>query len=117
MGMVNYELSIRGKQNLETLSRKLVLNRSADLIQNKSMLQFTMYRKVAKEIKEIRLQWSKKMNVLKKKGFDAKDALNVKKDATKIKDLEYLKTQEIPGPFTLIDEIDKFIESDTVSDR
>ena len=33
--MINYELSIRGKQNLQTMSRKLVFNRSADLIQNK----------------------------------------------------------------------------------
>lgn len=53
--MVNYELSIRGKQNFEAESRKLVLNRSADQIQNKSMLPFTMYQKAAKEIKEIRL--------------------------------------------------------------
>ena len=56
------------------------------------------------------------MNELKKKGFDAKDALNVKKDAAKIKDLEYLKTQEIPGPFMINDDIDKFIESDSMSD-
>ena len=80
------------------------------------MLPFTMYQKVAKEIKEIHLQWSEKMNGLKKKGFEAKDALNVTEDTTKIKDLEYLKTQEIPGPFMLNYDIDKFIESDTVSD-
>ena len=53
---------IRGKQNLETVSRKLVLNRSADLIKEKSMLPLTNYRKAAKEIREIRLQWSEKMN-------------------------------------------------------
>ena len=39
-----------------------------------------------------------------------------KRNATEIKDFEYLKTQEIPGPFTLNYDIDKFIESDTVSD-
>lgn len=72
--MVNYELSIRGNQNFEAEFRKLVLNRSADQIQNKSMLSFTMYQKAAKEIKEIRLQWSEKMNELRKNGFDAKDA-------------------------------------------
>ena len=64
--MVNYQLSIRGKQNVETLSRKLVLKRSVDLIQSKSMLPFTMYQNLAKEIKEICLQWSEKMNELKK---------------------------------------------------
>ena len=38
-----------------------------------------MYQKAAKEIKEIRLQWSEKMNELKKKGYDVKDALSAKK--------------------------------------
>ena len=99
VGMVSYGLSIWRKQNLETVSRKLVLNHSADLIQNNWMLQFTMYRKAVKEIKEVHFQWSEKMNELKRKGFDVKDALNVTKDAAKIKDLEYLETQEIPGPF------------------
>lgn len=98
VGMVSYGLSIWRKQNLETVSRKLVLNHSADLIQNNWMLQFTMYRKAVKEIKEVHFQWSEKMNELKRKGFDVKDALNVTKDAAKIKDLEYLETQEIPGP-------------------
>ena len=55
------------------------------------------------------------MNELKKKGFDAKDVLSVKKYTSKSKDLEYLKTQETPGPFTINDDIDKFIESDTAS--
>lgn len=98
VGMVSYGLSIWRKQNLETVSRKLVLNHSADLIQNNWMLQFTMYRKAVKEIKEVHFQWSEKINELKRKGFDVKDALNVTKDAAKIKDLEYLETQEIPGP-------------------
>ena len=64
--MVNYQLSIRGKQDVETLSRKLVLKRSVDLIQSKSMLPFTMYQNLAKKIKEICLQWSEKMKKKKK---------------------------------------------------
>ena len=43
----------------------------------------------------------------------SKDALNVKKDASKLKDLEYLKQQEIPGPFTTATDVKAFIESDT----
>ena len=61
------------------MSKKLVLKHSADLTQKKSLLRITMYQKAAKEIKDIPLQWSEKMNELKKKGFDAKDAINVKK--------------------------------------
>ena len=36
VGLVNYELSIRGKNNLESVSRKIVLNRAEDLIQDTS---------------------------------------------------------------------------------
>ena len=49
------------------------------------MLLFTMYQKAAKEIKEINLQWSERMNELKKKEFDVKDALNLKKALLKLK--------------------------------
>ena len=39
------------------------------------------------------------MQELQKKGFETKDALNMKKDASKLKDLEYLKSQKVAGPF------------------
>ena len=45
----------------ESCNRKLVFNRSADLIQNKSILPFTVYQKAAIEIKVINLQWPDKM--------------------------------------------------------
>ena len=45
------------------------------------------------------------MKELQKKGFDEKDAMNLKKEASK------LKNQTIPGPFTSTDEIDKYISS------
>ena len=34
VGLVNYELSIRGKKNLESVSRKIVLKRAEDLVQD-----------------------------------------------------------------------------------
>ena len=46
VGMINYELSITGKGNLDSVLRKLVLNRSADLVQDKSA-SFGKYRKEA----------------------------------------------------------------------
>ena len=53
------------------------------------------------------------MVLLEKEGYQAKDALNVKKDASKVKDLEFLKQQQIPGQFTAATDIKAFIESDT----
>ena len=52
------------------------------------------------------------MKALEKEGLQAKDALNLKKDASKLKDLEFLKHQQIPGPFTAVEDIKTFIESD-----
>ena len=70
--MLYYELSISGKQYLETVSRYLVLNRSADPIQNKSLLSFSKYRKAAKEIKDIPIKWSEKMNEFVNEHKDTK---------------------------------------------
>ena len=115
--MVNYELSIRGKGNLDTVSRKLVLNRSADLITNNAS-SFTKYRKAAKDIQRIRVQWNAKMKELEQKGYESKEALNLKKDASKLKDLEFLKNQQIPGPFTSADDVDMYINSElTIKDK
>ena len=111
VGLVNYELSIRGKNNLESVSRKIVLNRAEDLIQDTSN-SYKKFKKEAKHIQEIKVKWSEKMKALEKEGFQAKDALNVKKDASKLKDLEFLKQQQIPGPFTAVEGIKTFIESD-----
>ena len=50
------------------------------------------------------------MEQLRKDGFDDKDLVNLKKDADKLKDLEFLKAQTIPGPFTSKEEVDEFLE-------
>ena len=111
VGMINYELSIRGKGNLDSVSRKLVLNRSSDLLKE-NCSSFKKYRKAAADIKKIRVKWNAKMKELEKRGFDTKEALNLKKDASKLKDLDFLKTQTIPGPFSSTKDVDMFLESD-----
>ena len=69
------------------------------------------YKKEAQCIKDIKVKWSEKMVLLEKEGYQAKFALNVKKDASE--DLEFLKQQQIPGQFTAATDIKAFIESDT----
>lgn len=67
VGLINYELSIRGKENLGSASRKVVLKRSADLIQEKGT-EFSRFKKEAKEIEEIKIDWNEKMKELAKEG-------------------------------------------------
>ncbi len=104
VGLVNYELSIRGKSNLESVSRKVVLKRAEDIVQNQSQ-NFMRFKKEAKCIEDVKVEWSAKMKELEREGFDAKDA-------SKLKDLEYLKKQQLPGPVTSTEELKNLLETD-----
>ena len=77
VGMVNYESSIRGKNQLKTISSKLVINKSYDLL---SHTLPSKYKKRSKKIEELRLEWTENMKDLQKVGFEQQDLLNIKKD-------------------------------------
>ena len=77
----------------------MVLNRSADLIESAKSLN--QYRKAAQSIKEIRVKWNNRIKELEKLGYDNKEALNLRKDASKLQDLEFLKTRSRPIMYLL----------------
>ena len=118
VGMVNYEVSIRGTANLPSVSRKLVINKSADLLSKNSL---SGYKSSAKMIDEIKIEWTERMRELQAKGFEKQDLLNLKKDSNKLKDLEFLKQQIPPGPFTKREEVESYMaiaeESKIKNDR
>ena len=64
VGCFNYEISIRGKSNLETASRNIVLNRSADLIAKVDPTTIKSFRKQTEEVKKLKIAWNKKMKDL-----------------------------------------------------
>ena len=112
VGRFNYEVTIRGKQSIDVISKKLVLNKSFDLIQEMALNgEFKKYKKEVAIIKDIKLEWNKKMKVLEEKGYAAKEIANISKDAKKLEDLEFLKSQVIPGPFTNTDQVSNFMKS------
>jgi hypothetical protein len=88
VGMVNYELSIRGKGNLESVSKKVLINKSSDLL---SVDPLRKYKKAAIEIDNLKIEWSEKMKILQKEGFKHQDLLNLKKDNQRLQDLHFLK--------------------------
>ena len=89
VGIVNYETCIRGKNNLRSVSQKVVIKKSADLLSNE---QLRKYSKQARKIENLRIEWTNKMKALQKEGFQQQDLLNLRKDTIKLKDLEFLKT-------------------------
>ena len=62
VGLFNYEISIRRKKNFEAASRKLVLNKSNNLMFNpQTNTSYKNFRKAANEIKELKIDWNLKM--------------------------------------------------------
>ena len=113
VGFVNYELDIRGKQNLESVSRKMVLNKSADL--TKKLTDLKKYRKPTAEIKELKFAWNKKMKKLEESGFSQKEIANTNVERQKLDDLDFLGKQILPGPLTSSGSVTTFMESETES--
>ena len=110
VGEVNYGLHIRGKKNLATVSRKMVINKCIDLLQKKESGQFRKYHKEAAEIKEIKLEWNSKMKELQERGYQEKEITNSLKEKSKLEDLDYLKQRN--GPFVKKEEIEEFMNSE-----
>lgn len=69
------------------------------------------FRKGAKMIESLKVDWTSKMQKLQAEGFEQQDIINVKKDTSKLKDLEYLKSQNPVGPFTSYQEVESFMET------
>jgi len=67
----------------------MVLNKSSDLLQNIDKGKLHMFRNPSEEIKEIRLQWNDKIKLYKQQGYSQKEALNLKEEQSKLKDLDF----------------------------
>ena len=109
VGETNYGLHIRGKANLSSVSKKMVINKCADLISAKPVDEFMKFRKPAKEIHNIRTNWNAKMQVLQQQGYDEQNLKNMHQEKTKFTDLEFLKDRK--GPFTKKEEVDDYMMS------
>ena len=106
--MINYELNLRGRKNISSCSENLVLIRSEDLIRAK-FDQLKNFRKQAQEIKMIKDEWTNKMREVNKEGISEKEAAALSNDRKKLEDLEFLRRQQPPGPFTSAEEVDEFM--------
>ena len=76
VGMLNYELNIRGSEQFQTSSQNLVVNKSSDLIK-KCFGNFKKFKKQAKDIRDLKHQWNDKMKALEKEGLASKEAASL----------------------------------------
>ena len=114
VGLFNYEIGIRDKKNIEAASRKMILSKASDLLKKESCSLHRM-RSQAKEIKELKVAWNERMAKLQDKGYSVKEMVNLKVEAQKLEDLEFLTKQKQPGPFTKIDDVNTFMNSEPES--
>ena len=112
VGMINHELEIRGKKHFNTSSQNLVLNNSVDLT-SKCFSNYRKFKRPADDIKELKLEWNKKMNDLEKEGLGKQEVAALAQENKKLKDLAFLKTQNPPGPFSCSEDVDKFMQAST----
>ena len=66
VGVVNYEIGIQGKENLNCVSKKMVLNKSFNL-KSKDVPSFKKFVPIVQEIKEFKAEWNNKMKGLQEK--------------------------------------------------
>ena len=107
VGNINYELGIRGKRNLEASSKKLLLNKSFDLLEKSGdHPKFQSFRTAAQDIKLMKIEWNEKMRKMEETGNLKKDVDNNHIESVKYRDLEYLKEKN--GLFTTAEEVRDF---------
>ena len=70
-----------------------------------------MFKRQATEIKDLKQEWYRAQKELEKKGFEEKEAANILKEGRKLEDLEFLKSQTPPGPFTNCAEVKNYLDN------
>ena len=115
VGSINNEIRIRGKRNLESASRKLVLNKSFDLIEASNAEEFLKFRKPAKGINELKRSWLDKMREEENESHATKDAVNSHLETVKYNDLEVLKSKN--GPFVNGEEVERYLKGNETAEE
>ena len=112
VGSIGYEISIRGRNNLESASKKHLLNKSLDKLQDIDFTRISSFKKPLKEVNRIKLEWRKRQELEQIKKYSEKESVSFKIEASKYNLLEKLKKYECPGPFTTKEEVESYVSKD-----
>ena len=83
---------------------------------SQSCIKLKTLKKPAEDIKNLKVNWNKKLKQHEEAGYHHQEFLNLKKDTQKYELLENLKSQNIPGPFTNPQEIKSYLSKTSESD-
>ena len=116
VGSLNFELDFRGRDQFQTCSQNLVLNTSFDLLAP-DFDNYRGFKKQAKEIKNIKGEWCNKMAELEKEGLSKQEIASLTQENKKLRDLDFLKAQDPPGPFSSAEEVDTLMRMDVMAEE
>lgn len=109
VGLVNYELSRRGYGNLNSVSRKNVLNKSFDLIKC-PQFRNRFYKSSAKNIAAKFNEWNESQKIMEELNFKQSEMSSMLQDKRKLDDLAILASDtNLAGPFSSIEDINKYM--------
>ena len=106
-GKVAYR--VRKNKSLECTSRQIILEGTSELRQKRGD-SFRTYKAPALQIKELKLKWSKKQDVIAGEKLSKKQKENLKVEGRVLKQLDYLKS--VGGPFTSVEAVTAYLDSD-----
>ena len=108
-GFIGYEIQIRGKKHLESASKKMIINKSSDILMKCDPSKLKDFVMPARRIKDIKIKWTERIREHQAKGFSEKETANLKTNAQKYSILEQLKKESMPGPFTKPEDIKNYL--------
>ena len=91
------------------------------MLETSEPVQMKEFRKPSKEIKDTKMQWKEKIKAHQDETYSDKEKSCLKEESTKYDLLEKLKKEDISGPFTIEDEIKRYllhhVDDDTKNKR
>ena len=116
VGAINYELKIRGNKELKAASACHVKGKAAKLMEGKLMpKKFSQITKKGGALPQIMKDWEEGQRELMKEGLAKTEVASLAADKQRNSDLA--KLQELDGPFTSPEAVDKYISRKGVSEE
>ena len=95
---------------MESVSRKMILNKCLDILLSENANEMYKFAKPANRIIGLKLEWKENIKEQQKKGLSDKETANLKEESVKYSVLESLKNDQVPGPFTTATEVQEYFE-------
>ena len=102
VGFINYEVGIRGVNQLRCASAANVKSKSQDLVELQPSETYKAFQQPAGKLNSLITEWKKDQAKLIEQNINKKEAENLQVDKRKNLDL-------IGGPFTTADDVDKYM--------